>query len=187
MSNYLQLPDNELLVMLGNNDSLAFNEIYNRYWDKMYGAAYKRVKIAEAAEEIVQDLFTDIWLRRQSLNITSSLGVYLFSAVRYRVINYIHKELVKNNYAQTGIVAARDFDNSTEEIVIASDLNSRLKSEVNQLPEKCRAVFELSRNEYKTNKEIAQSLGISEKTVENHITKALRRLRTSLGMFFSLL
>lgn len=185
MRNHAEISDIELLELLsGEDDGYAFNEIYNRYWEKMYGAAYKRLRLTEVAEEIVQDLFTDIWLRRKSLHINSSLPVYLFSAVRYRVINYIHKQLVKNNYEQTIIYSIRDFDNSTEEIVIASDLNNRLKTQVDLLPEKCRAIFELSRNQHKSNKEIAQSLGISEKTVENHITKALRRLRTSLSSYF---
>ncbi|RCH56116.1 RNA polymerase sigma-70 factor [Mucilaginibacter hurinus] len=185
MRNHAEISDIELLELLrGGDDKHAFNEIYARYWEKMYGAAYKRLRSTEVAEEIVQDLFTDIWLRRDSLHITTSLPVYLFSAVRYRVINYIHHELVKNNYQQTILHSTRDFDNSTEELVLLSDLNKRIKTQVNLLPEKCRAIFELSRDEHKSNKEIARSLGISEKTVENHITKALRRLRTSLGSFF---
>ncbi|RYF97595.1 MAG: RNA polymerase sigma-70 factor [Chitinophagaceae bacterium] len=186
MRNHALIPDIELLELLGTEEDIyAFNEIYNRYWDRMYGAAFKRLKLPEIAEEMVQDLFTDIWLRRRSLHITTALPIYLFSAIRYRVINYIHKEILKNNYAQNVLAVNADFDNSTEDILLVSDLNNCLREQVNLLPEKCREVFELSRNEFKSNKEIAQSLGISEKTVENHMTRALRRLRTSLGSFLA--
>ncbi|RVU02786.1 RNA polymerase sigma-70 factor [Mucilaginibacter limnophilus] len=185
MRSYAEVPDIELLKLLcSDEDVLAFNEIYNRYWDKAYGAAYKRTKLTEVSEEIVQDIFTDLWLRRKELQITAKLPVYLFSAVRYKVINYIHKELLKSNHRKLTSISSPDLDNSTEERVIAGDLHTHLQLEVRQLPEKCREVFELSRNEYKSNREIAQSLGISEKTVENHITKALRRLRTSINSFF---
>lgn len=185
MTSYAEVPDIELLKLLaGDEDVQAFNEIYNRYWHKAYGAAFKRLKVTEVCEEIVQDIFTDLWFRRKELVITTSFPVYLFSAVRYKVINYIHKELLKSSHRKFTALSASELDNSTEERVIAGDLHSRLQLEVTQLPEKCREVFELSRKEHKSNREIAQSLGISEKTVENHITKALRRLRTSINSFF---
>jgi RNA polymerase sigma-70 factor (ECF subfamily) len=188
MRNKSEISDSELLNLLTREgSSFAFEEIYNRYWDKLYGAAYKRLRSNEAAEELVQDLFADIWTRRGSLNINTLLPVYLYTAIRYRVINYVHKEMVKSSYQQHVILTDFDFDNSTEEIVIASDLNHQIQTQVELLPIKCREVFELSRNEHKSNKEIAQSLGISEKTVENHITKALRRLRVSLNTFLFLL
>jgi RNA polymerase sigma-70 factor (family 1) len=176
--------DSELLEMLREEyDTLAFSELYNRYWDRVFSAAYKRVRSVEVAEEIVQDLFTDLWSRRKSLDIKSELPVYLFSAVKYRVINYLHKEQVKNSFATNGTVYT-EFDNSTEELVIANDLKSHLENKVQSLPDKCREVYELSRNGHQSNKAIAQQLSISEKTVENQITKALKKLRTSLNSFF---
>jgi RNA polymerase sigma-70 factor (ECF subfamily) len=185
--NYAEISDGELLQLLRQEeDALAFGEIYNRYWDKLYGAAYKRVKVIEVAEELVQDCFTDIWVRRKSIDIKVLLPVYLFTAIRYKVINYVHREIVKHNYEHALQLHGMEYDNSTEELLIASDLNNRLQTQVELLPVKCREVFKLSRNEHKSNKEIAQNLGISEKTVENHITLALRRLRTSLNSFFFL-
>lgn len=177
--------DSELLNMLSHkDDTLAFSELYNRYWDKLFGAAYKRLKSVEAAEEIIQDLFTDIWLRRKELKIRSELPVYFFSAVKYRVINYIHKQAVKHSFDIKGAIVYSEFDNSTEETVIANDLKSRIENRVQLLPDKCRQVYQLSRDQYQSNKAIAKQLSISEKTVENQITKALKRLRTSLNAFF---
>lgn len=187
MRNHTEISDSELLNLLKQEgDTFAFEEIYNRYWDKLYGAAYKRIRSNEIAEELVQDLFTDMWTRRKTLIINTLLPIYLLTAIRYRVINYMHKEMVKNSYEQKVILTANNFDNSTEEIVIASDLNSQIQTQVELLPIKCREVFELSRKEHKSNKEIAQCLGISEKTVENHITRALRQLRTCLNSFLFL-
>jgi len=177
--------DSELLSMLINNeDTSAFNEMYSRYWDKLFGAAYKRLRSVESAEEIVQDIFTDIWFRRKELNIKSELPIYLFSAVKYRVINHMHKKAVQNSFQvkTTGIFS--ELDNTTEETVIANDLRSRIEEDVQLLPERCREVYQLSRNQYQSNKDIAAQLSISEKTVENQITKALKRLRTSLNSFF---
>ncbi len=187
MKNRIEISDNELLSLLTLENSIfAFEEIYNRYWEKLCDAAYKRTHSNEVAEELVQDLFADVWMRRNSLNINAILPVYLYTAIRYRVVNYVQREMVKNSYEQQLVLTNHYFDNSTEEIVVASDLNHQIKIQVELLPIKCREVFELSRNEHKSNKEIARSLGISEKTVENHITRALRRLRVSVNTFLFL-
>lgn len=177
--------DSELLEMFKyGDDALAFSELYNRYWDKLFDAAYKRVRSVEAAEEIVQDLFTDIWLRRKTLEIKSELPVYLFSAIKYRVINYVHKQIVKSQFQNNPSAIYTEFDNSTEELVIANDLKLHLEKNVELLPDKCREVYRLSRDEHQSNKDIARQLSISEKTVENQITKALKRLRTTLNSLF---
>jgi RNA polymerase sigma-70 factor (family 1) len=184
MNKFIHIDDEEILHFLKQDDTAAFRELYNRYWDKMYSSAYKRVKDNAAAEEIVQDLFTDIWYRRNMLPAITSLRIYLYTAVHYRVINHIRKKIKKEDIEKYITLYQLDFDNSTEEQVMVNDLNARLQLEVNQLPLKCREVYKLSRDDYKTNKEIAQSLGISEKAVEKHITKALKRLKASLNSFF---
>jgi RNA polymerase sigma-70 factor (family 1) len=167
------------LFGLGNID--AFEEIYNRYWLKLYAAAYKRLKERETAKEIVQDFFTSFWINREHVEIQTSLQGYLFMSIKYLVLNYKRAEAVRNSYAEILLMVNNSFDNSTEENYYYKELLERVETEVNQLPPKCRNVFELSRKQYKTNKEIAQLMGISEKTVENHLTKALRYLRVNLN------
>ncbi|WP_426582179.1 RNA polymerase sigma-70 factor [Mucilaginibacter sp. R-33] len=167
------------LFTLGDID--AFEEIYNRYWLKLYSAAYKRVKERETAQEIVQDFFTSFWINREQVKIQTSLQGYLFTSIKYLVLNYKRAEAVRNSYAEILLMVNNSFDNSTEENYYYKELLERVETEVNQLPPKCRNVFELSRKQYKTNKEIAQLMGISEKTVENHLTKALRYLRVNLN------
>lgn len=186
MKGYEQLPEMDLLVLLKNGNKAAFEALYNLYWAKMYSTAYKRIKNGVIAEEIVQDVFTDLWYRRDMLPNISHLAGYLHSAVHYRVINHIQKEIQKDKFEKHVALYHLDFDNSTEESLLYNDLNFQINREVELLPVKCREVFNLSRTHHKTNKEIAQSLGITEKAVEKHITKALKHLRASLNIFFLL-
>lgn len=180
MRHYEKLSDHALLGLLKKGNVAAFTEIYNRHWARLYSAAHKRLKSREACQEIVQDLFTSFWVGRKKLRLRNSLEGYLLTAVRYQVFNHIEKELVRRNYRETLLDLPRRTDNSTEETILLNDLNQHLEEELVQLPDKCRQVFELSRKEQKSNKEIALELNISEKTVENHITKALRILRATL-------
>lgn len=179
MRTIIQLSDEELLALLKKDDIAAFEEIYNRYWDKLYVAAYKRLRFREGSEEIVQDFFTKFWMNRADIEIHSSFAGYLFTAIRYQVLNYMEKEMVRSNYKDSLQISLSN--NSTEESVLLNDLTLNLDRAVKELPDRCRSIFELSRNEFKSNKEIAEELGISEKTVENQLTKALRRLRRTVS------
>ena len=180
MTKLRNLSDDELLELFERDDIAAFEEIYNRYWLKLYAAAYKRLKDGEAAKELVQDFFTGFWVNRAQLKIYSSLQGYLFSSIKYLVLNYKRAENVRMAYSEVLLWANNVAYNSTEEYVTYKELKESVDMGVNQLPPKCRSVFELSRNQYKTNKEIAKLLDISEKTVENHLTKALKYLRVSI-------
>lgn len=179
--------DDQLLELFEIGDAIAFEEIYNRYWLKLYSSAYKRLNKREQAQEIVQDLFTSFWLNRTHLKIHTSLQGYLFSSIKYSVLNYKRAESVRTTYSEAYILADDFYDNSTEEYISYRDLKETVDNGINKLPPKCRNVFELSRNQYKTNREIAQLMGISEKTVENHLTKALRVLRLSMNILMLLL
>ena len=181
MLNFENITDPDLLSSLKEDRADAFEEIFNRYWLTLYRSSYKRIKNKEASEEIVQDVFTALWLKRKTLDIRDSLAAYLHTAIRNRVINYIKKEIVRNAYKEKMLIVSNHADTSLEENILANDLNRNLEREITYLPEKCRSVFELSRKQHKSNREIAEFLHISEKTVENHLTKAIRRLRIGLA------
>src|ERR1700743_1372524 len=185
MGDFTKLTDDELIALLKQDMLGAFKELYGRYWKKLYGEAYKRLKSKESAEEIVQEIFTNLWLKRHSQTITTTVGGYLHSTVSHRVIDRYRQELVKEKYKKAFRVVYSETDNSTEDAIMLRELTYAIETEVSQFPDKCRSVYELSRNEHKTNKEIALQLGISEKTVENHLTKALKRLRIGLGHYLT--
>lgn len=160
-----------------SGDKQAYLEIYNRYHAQLYSSARKRGISGEIAEEIVQDLFINLWQQRTVININSSLSGYLFTAIRNLVLNQIQKDSVRLLFQDSLKVYQTDYDNSTEEYLLANDLHQSISKNMLALPEKCRSVFELSRKHHKSNKEIAIELGISEKTVENHITRAIKYLK----------
>jgi len=187
MGDFIKLTDDELIALLKQDMLGAFKELYGRYWKKLYGEAYKRLKSKESAEEIVQEIFTNLWLKRHSQTITTTVGGYLHSTVSHRVIDRYRQELVKEKYKKAFRVVYSETDNSTEDAIMLRELTYAIETEVSQLPDKCRSVYELSRNEHKTNKEIALQLGISEKTVENHLTKALKRLRLGLSHYLTII
>ncbi|WP_295654290.1 RNA polymerase sigma-70 factor [uncultured Mucilaginibacter sp.] len=183
-SNLFNLSDIELLAMVKDDSMEAFEELYNRYWKKLYAFAYKRIRSREITEEIIQDFLANLWAGRKNLVIKTSFEGYIYTAVRNLVLNCIAKETRRNAYTQFLQLFKTEEDNSTEETVNVRDFYFNLQKELNYLPAKCRSVFEMSRQENKSNKQIADELGISEKTVESHLTKAIRRLRVNLNSLF---
>lgn len=171
--------ERSLLHMLANGNEQALAEIYMHFWKPLFISSYKILKDKAACEDIIQDIFLQLWLKRETLIIKESLQAYLHTAVRYQVFRYI-----KSNSGRLMF-----FENLTERISGASpesDLQQKEMSEiinavVNGLPEQCRTIYKLSREQQLSHKEIANQLHISTKTVENQITIALRKLRSSLG------
>ncbi len=181
------LNDEELIKLLYNGNRRAFDALYYRYFAKLYSVAYKRVKSKEDAEEIIQELFTNLWIKRELININQNFSSYIFTAVKYMIFKYYRKEGVQKVYAENLSIVYSELENTTEEIIFFNDLNLQFENAVNNLPDKSKTVFSLSRKEHKTNKEIAYQLGITEKAVEYHITKALSLLRINLKDFAALL
>jgi len=176
------LTDIQLLNLIQADHEAAFKELYCRYWKHLYAFAFNRVRSREVAEEIVQDFLTNFWLNRHKLHIQTSFDGYIYTSIKNLVLNYFAREARKSHMLENIGASMSALDNSTEEVIMLHELRSVITREVSQLPVKCRSVFELSRLENKSNKEIAQTLGISEKTVEGHLSKAIKRLRISLNM-----
>ncbi|MFD1257547.1 RNA polymerase sigma-70 factor [Mucilaginibacter terrae] len=182
MPDLKELTDIQLLDLIKTNQEPAFKEVYNRYWKHLYAFAYKRVKSREVAEEIVQDFLTNFWANRAKLHIQTSFEGYIYTSVKHLVLNHFAKEARKLVLFENLSMVGNAQDNSTEEVIQLRELRTVIAREVSYLPVKCRSVFELSRMQYKTNKEIANVLGISEKTVEGHLSKAIKRLKVSISL-----
>jgi RNA polymerase sigma-70 factor (family 1) len=183
----IELDDTELLKRLQKGDREAFNVLYYRYFSKLYSVVYKRIKSKEIAEEIIQELFTTLWVKRADLAIEHAFASYIFTAVKYMVFKYFRSEQVKRTYVDSAKAHYADLDNYTEEAILFDELNNRFEAALKGLPAKSGHVFRLSRKEHKSNKEIARELGITEKAVEYHITKALALLRINLKDFVAFL
>lgn len=176
----LNTDDHHLVTLLKQGDGDAFKVIYDTYATGLYHAAYNLIRNKEESEDVIQELFADLWLKREYINITSSLKGYLFVMAKNKILMKIRsKKIVLREDALQTLAG----DQITDAVVLEKDLRMHLNRHVGQLPEKCAEIFKLSRNEQLSNKEIANQLDVSVKTVENQISIAIKRLRGSLGDF----
>ncbi len=172
--------DNELIVLMAQDNREAFTQLYQRYWDKIFAVAMHRLDDVNEAEEIIQEIFLSLWARRKNLQLTHGLNTYLSVAVKYKVINHLASRHRRQLQVDELINTSPISHNTTNEWFDEKELRAQLEKTISLLPEKCRIVFLLSRDENKTYAEIAAELNISQKTVEAHMSKALSTLRQSL-------
>jgi RNA polymerase sigma-70 factor (family 1) len=171
-------PDSNLTTRLHADESDAFQEIYRRYWKNLYAVTVRKVR-SDIAEEIVQDVFVNLWKNREKP--IDNLKHYLFSAVKYGVLNHIKAEAVSERYLDFAKIQPQPVDTATEQNLYLADLNRQIEVVLASLPDKTKTVFSMSRFEYLPVKEIAAQLSLSEKAVEYHLTQALKALRVALG------
>jgi RNA polymerase sigma-70 factor, ECF subfamily len=175
--------NDELFIVrkMMEGDRESFKYFFDKYYTHLCNFVLLYVKDPVLAEEVVQDIFVYFWESKHKLNINTSVQSYLFSASKFKSLNLIrdqrsHTKAIEN---MRGTAQGSDsldestFDNPEE-------LEQILSDSIAQLPERCRMVFMLSKNEKLSNNEIANQLGISVKTVENQMTIALKKLRETL-------
>lgn len=183
MTGYSSLSDSELTDLLKSGDQGAFTEIYNRFKGLLFIYACKVARDEGVAEDLVQELFIYIWDKRQMINFTSSLSSYLYSAIRYKFFDLIDKQKVRTDYVNAFQLFLDKGEYLTDNYIAEKELSAIIEREVSNLPAKMQEVFLLSRKVNLSNKEIAEHLGISEKTVKNQLSTALKILRVKLGFF----
>jgi RNA polymerase sigma-70 factor (family 1) len=179
MNDCLSLSDPELLRLVQQDNAAAFQELYNRYWNKLYYLAHKRLKSAAAAEEIVQTVFFTLWHKRKRLKI-EYLPSYLAAITRHAVYRYLVTE--KRRMEKEEVAGRQSLRLVSGELLIDDkQLLEMVKRSANELPEKCRLVFIYNKIEDQALPEVAAKLNISLKTAEAHLTKALRLIRKKIG------
>ncbi len=181
-----RLSDEELILLLKKGSNTAFTEIYDRYWQKLFTAAANKLHDLEEAEDIVQQLFVSIWIRREELDIHSNVRSYLAVAVKYRVLKHLNARAKYRHFSDVtaNTVLAELVDDSTQQWLEFYEVSERLRFLITALPEKCRLVFEMSRTDGQSHRQIAAQLQLSEKTVEWYIGKAIKFLKKGLKGFF---
>lgn len=164
------------------NDESVFERIFLEHWERMYNICFHFVGDTAVAEELVQDIFRSLWERRDNLLIDIGVENYLVRAARLKSFEHLRNTAIEARNLREISYAAPAAENHTENLVYYNALTEQVGRIVGALPEQCQKVFRMSRENGMNNKQIAHSLAISEKTVENQITKALRTLRLHLGV-----
>jgi RNA polymerase sigma-70 factor (ECF subfamily) len=164
------------------NDESVFERIFLEHWERMYNICFHFVGNTAVAEELVQDIFRSLWERRDNLLIDTGIENYLVRAARLKSFEHLRNAATETRNLREISYATSVAENQTENLVYYNALTEQVGRIVSALPEQCQRVFRMSRENGMNNKQIAHSLAISEKTVENQITKALRTLRLHLGV-----
>ena len=175
--------DATLLNLIKAGDLDSFNILFERYWEKLFATVFSVCPDTEVCSEIVHDIFLNLWLRREKLQIEYFQG-YITASARYQIYRHL------KNIKRKSIEYREDLDfgnlvavNDGESNIRYRELEKKVEEELEELPSRCREIFTLSRMQQLSNDEIAARLDISKRTVENQLTYALRHLRLSIRHF----
>lgn len=173
-----QLSDAQLLHATREGDTSAFRTLYDRYWQRIYQKACQRVD-SDTAKDMVQEVMTTLWRRRNEVSTSENgeIGGYLFTAIKYRVIShYAYSKSEIQNQDVFEILS----DAGSWQTIETKEFRAFIESEISRLPARMQQVFRMSREEDSSIADIADQLNVSEQTVKNQLTEALRRLRESI-------
>lgn len=184
MTAYNSFSDSDLFAFLKEGEHTAFEELYNRYKHPLYLHAYRMLQDGEEAKDLVQELFSSIWAKRQSLANPTAVNAYLYGCLRNRILNVIAHQKVRGNYISSLNSYLEATSSAPDEKIIATDLIKLVENEVALLPPKMREVFEMSRKQHLSHKQIAEHLNISDKTVKKQVNNAIKILRLKINVNF---
>lgn len=171
---------NKLLKQIKVNDKDAINSIFLAYSKRLYNFAFAYLKTEGDSKDVVQDAFINLWNNRESLREDTNLEAYLFTITRNSVISIFRKKITEKEYLKHLRETAIFQYSENDEQYDYERLSMRIKNLVDQLPEQRKLIFKLSKEKGLSNKAIAEELNISVKTVEDHMTKARRFLKSQL-------
>jgi RNA polymerase sigma-70 factor (ECF subfamily) len=175
---FSKYPDTELLGLLADDREPALQELYDRYWERLFNKAYNFLHSEDAAKDCVQEVFIWLWTHRSTVQI-ENVNNYLHQATRFQALKALREEKAAGNFEDrlsrlTGHILASD-------AIEFKELKAYLENLIDQLPGDQRMIFRMHREESLTYNQIAEKLGISVKTVEKKMSLALRHLRAHTG------
>jgi RNA polymerase sigma-70 factor (ECF subfamily) len=187
----VNLTSKEILQNIVSGDESSFEKIYRYYYPRLNYFAKQYLLDVEVSRNIVQDTFTELWQRRHSLHSDTNIQAWLFAVTKNKSLKAIsqlksrqnYDNFIKSRQLDVNYKSLSDFDTSN---FVFEELQHKIQEALDKLTPACRKVFEMSRLEDKKNKEIAEELNLSIKTVEAHITKALRSLKVDLKDYLPL-
>ena len=169
-----------------NDDTAAYKELFVSFYNPLLRFAVTLVKSREQAEEVVSDVFINIWEKRKRINSISHLKVYLFIAVKNTSLNYLSRQ--NKNLTDSVDEAGMDFKSiyfDPEQLMVTAEMVARIKAAIEELPPKCKLIFKLIKEEELKYRDVADILNISTKTVESQIAIALKKIGNSINFDIS--
>jgi RNA polymerase sigma-70 factor, Bacteroides expansion family 1 len=178
---------NQKTALLHQYDDKAFEQMFKAHYKELHSYANVMLRDEDTAEEIVQSMFLKFWEKRELLNVQTSIKAYLYKCVYNDSLNYLKHQKVKTKYQDFAAYTMNDHHEAASSRVELTELQYKLQEVLNELPEHCRTIFQMSRFEELKYREIAEQLDLSIKTVENQMGKALKILRLKLADFITLI
>jgi RNA polymerase sigma-70 factor (family 1) len=178
---YTTYSDEQLVLLIKESNNSAFEQLYQRYWKSLYNTAYKRLQSHEESQDIVQEVFADLWIRRTTSAIRNP-SAYLHTATRFQVLKSLEKAGKNEHFIQlwgSMVQQSPSADITVREKELASMINDWLQT----LPEARRKIFILHYAEDNSSGEISSLLNISPKTVRNQMAKGMQSMRIKLANF----
>lgn len=187
MEIYSEYSDQELTALLRQRDHEAFTEIYNRYKGVLYIHALRLLKNEDQAQDVIHELYTALWDKAGNFNMDIPLTAYLYRGVKNRIFDIFSHQKISSGYLLKFAETIEKGDWTTDEKIMEKELTAAIKEGLALLPAKMRKVFEMSRFENLSHKEIAEELKISDKTVKTQVHNALKILRLRINSFLFIL
>ena len=179
----MELENEAIGTLLAQKDETAFEQLFKTYFKRLHAYAFTILRDEVEAEEMVQQVFFKLWERNENLSLTGSVSAYLYRAVHNESLNYLKHQKVRSNHQLHVAYSMKNEVEHPAKKVMAGELEKKIHTALNELPEQCRTIFQMSRFDELKYREIADKLGISVKTVENQMGKALKLLREKLVDF----
>lgn len=169
--------DKELVVLLNSNDEAAFRELYIRYKDRLWNYIFAFLKAVDESDDLIQEIFIQLWELRHSTNPELSFSAFMYTIAKNKVFNYFRDKDMDLQYKKALIMSRPIEMNSIDADIIYLEYKKILVSAIEQLPPQRKRIFNMSRIEHKTHKEIALQLGFSVSTVQEHISASLQFIK----------
>lgn len=175
----MTVQDQNVISWLRKQPEAALQWMYDNYYNYVCGTVYRMTGDTSLAQDIAQDVFFDLWKKRETIEIRTAFKPYIRQAAVNKTLNHIRKKQLILDEEDAAAEVVSD-EHSTIDLMEVDELRASIHRSIDELPEKCRIIFALSRFEHLSYQEIADKLDISKKTVENQISKALKALRMNV-------
>ena len=181
--------DEDLFILCQQDDEEAFSQIYERYWQGLIKKSLHKLHNQSDTEEVVQNVFVNLWKWKENIKIKGPFKYYIYTMLRNEIFRFLEQRIRQSSQLQLEDISIKQipFSNDDMRRIELVELQDNIDSIIEGLPEKCKLIFRMSRDEGMTAKQIADQLDISHRTVETQISKAIKTLKQGINRFAVLL